>query len=169
VKTSARLSEAQLSALDDRFRHTKWAVGITVIAVGVAFVWITHYILVSLNNLFAASDGPQAAFRLWPQTAIWWFFPGFGALALSWEITLRLWSVFGQADSALSYRLWSDGRAGFDCTRILRWMGLVIAAPIGVFTGLALPMHAALRYQDIRVCGYGWKDARLSIIPRQCG
>src|SRR5262249_52108949 len=33
---------------------------------------------------------------------------------------------------------------------------LVIAAPIGVFTILALPMHASLRHQDIRVCGYGW-------------
>ncbi len=144
VKPSARLSELQLSALDDRFRQTKWMVGISVVAVGVVFVWTTHYILVSLNNLFAATDGPLTSFRLWPQTAIWWFFPGVGALALSWEITLQLWSIFGRAGNAMSYRLWSDGRAGFDSTRILRWMALVIAAPIGVSTALALPMHTAL-------------------------
>ena len=156
VKPSARLSEVQLSALDDRFRQIKWIVGISVVAVGVVFVWTTHYVLVSLNELFAASDGPRTSFRLWPQTAIWWFFPGSGALALSWEITLQLWSVFGQAGNAISYRLWSDGRAGFDSTRVLRWMALVIAAPIGVSTALALPMHTGLSHQGIHVCGYGW-------------
>jgi hypothetical protein len=70
VKPSARLSEMQLSALDDCFRQTQWIVGISVVAVGVVFVWTTHYVLVSLNNLFAASDGPRPSFRLWPQTAI---------------------------------------------------------------------------------------------------
>jgi len=60
----------QLSALDDCFRQTQWIVGISVVAVGVVFVWTTHCVLVSLNNLFAASDGPRPSFRLWPQTAI---------------------------------------------------------------------------------------------------
>jgi len=35
-------------------------------------------------------------------------------------------------------------------------MALVIALPIGIFTVLALPMHTALRHQDIRACGYAW-------------
>jgi hypothetical protein len=35
-------------------------------------------------------------------------------------------------------------------------MALVIAAPIGVFTVLALPMHTALGLQAIRVCGHAW-------------
>jgi len=51
VKPSARLSEMQLSALDVCFRQTQWIVGISVVAVGVVFVWATHYVLVSLNNL----------------------------------------------------------------------------------------------------------------------
>jgi hypothetical protein len=160
LKPSARLSEAQLSALDARFQHTKWVVGVSMISVAAVFVWTTHHVLVSLNRYLAASDGPAMLFQLWPQTAIWWFFPGFGALALCWEITLQLWSAFGPADIARSYRLWSDGRAGFDCTRILRWMALVIAAPIGVFTVLALPMHATLRHQDIRVCRYAWAECK---------
>jgi len=127
-----------------------------MIAVAVLFAWATHHWLVSLNRYLAASDGPEMSLRLWPQSAIWWFFPGFGSVALTWEITLMLWSALGQSETAKSYRLWSDGRAGFDCTRILRWMALVIALPIGVFTVLALPMHTALRHQDIRVCGYAW-------------
>jgi hypothetical protein len=160
LKPSVRLSEAQLFALDARFQRTQWVVGVSLIAVAVVFVWTTHHILVSLNRYLSASDGAETSLRLWPQTAIWWFFPGFGALALCWEITLQLWSAFGQADTVRSYRLWSDGRAGLDCTRILRWMALVIAAPIGVFTVLALPMHTALRRQDIRVCGYAWEECR---------
>jgi hypothetical protein len=158
LKPSVRLSEAQLSALDGRFQRTQWVVGASLIAVAVVFVWTTHYTLVSLNRYLAASDAAEASLRLWPQSVIWWFFPGFGALALSWEIALQLWSAFGQAGTVRSYRLWSEGRAGFDCTRILRWMALVIAAPIGVFTVLALPMHTALRRQDIRVCGYAWAE-----------
>ena len=156
LKPSIRLPEEELSALDERFRHTKWAVGVSMIAIGVAFVWATHYVFVSLNHYLAARDGSGTSLQLCPQSAIWWFFPGFGALALCWEIALQLWSAFDRGDSARLYRLWSDGRAGMDCTRILRWMALVIAAPIGVFTVLALPMHTALGLQAIRVCGHAW-------------
>jgi hypothetical protein len=160
LKPAVRLSERQLSALDARFEQTKWAVNVSMMCVAALFAWATHHLLVSLNRYLAASDGPGASLRLWPQAAIWWFFPGFGAVALCWEITLKVWSAFGQGDSARLYRLWSDGRAGFDCTGILRWMALVIVLPIGVFTALALPMHTALRSQDIRVCGYGWAGCK---------
>jgi hypothetical protein len=156
LKPSVRLPEGELSALDGRFGNTKWLVGIGMITVGIAFVWITHYVFFSLNRYLAASDGSGTSLQLWPQSAIWWFFPGFGALVLCWEITLQVWSAFDRGDSARLYRLWSDGRAGFDCTRVLRWMALIIAAPIGVLTILALPMHTSLQQKDIRVCGYAW-------------
>jgi hypothetical protein len=160
LRPSVRLSEAQLFALDARFQRTQWVVGVSLIAVAVVFVWTAHHILVSLNRYLAASDGAETSLRLWPQTAIWWFFPGFGAVALCWEITLKLWSAFGQGDTARLYRLWSDGRAGFDCTRILRWMALVIVLPIGFFTVLGLPMHTALRPQEIHDCGYAWAGCK---------
>jgi hypothetical protein len=160
LKPSARLSEEQLSVLDGRFQHTKWAVGVSMVLVVVVFAWVTHYVLVTLNRYLALSDGPKTSLHLWPQSAIWWFFPGFVAVALCWEITLRLWSAFGQPDTAKLYRLWSDSRAGFDATRILRWMALVVAVPIGAATVLALPMHTAVRRQDIRVCGYAWARCR---------
>jgi hypothetical protein len=76
LRPSVRLSEAQLFALDARFQRTQWVVGVSLIAVAVVFVWTAHHILVSLNRYLAASDGAETSLRLWPQTAIWWFFPG---------------------------------------------------------------------------------------------
>jgi hypothetical protein len=160
LKPSARLSETQLSVLDARFQQSKWVVGACMIVVVVIFSWTAHYALVSLNQYLASGDGPETSLRIWPQTAIWWFFPAFGAVALCWDITLNLWSALGQSDTATLYRAWSDGRTGFDSTRILRWMTLLIALPIGLFTVLALPMHATLRNQDIRVCGYAWTGCK---------
>ena len=95
----------QLSALDARFQQTKWVVEVSMIAVAVVFAWTTHHLLVSLNRYLGTSDGPETSLRLWPQTAIWWFFPGFGAVGLCGEITLKLWSALGQGDTARSYRL----------------------------------------------------------------
>jgi len=103
LKPSARLSETQLSKLDARFQETKWVVGISMIAVAALFAWATHHLLVSLNRYLATGDGPATSPRLWPQTAIWWFFPGFGAVALCWEITLKLWSAFGRALTAQEF------------------------------------------------------------------
>lgn len=159
-KPSSRLSEEQLSLLDARFQHTKWVVGVSMVLVAVLFAWVTHYLIVSLNRYLALSDSPETSLYLLPQSSIWWFFPGSAAVALCWEIILRLWSLFGHANTANLYRLWSDSRAGFDATRILRWMALVVAVPIGVVTALALPMHTAVRLQDIRVCGYAWAKCR---------
>jgi len=157
LKPSARVSPQQLLALDPQFQDIKWVVGVAMVAVGFVFFSVTYYVLVSLNRYLAFRDGPNAVLRIWPENAIWWFFPMLGAISLCWEITLQLWSAFGQRETAKLYRLWSDGRAGFDCTRILRGLALFIAGPIGVFTVLALPMHMTLRQQDILDCGYAWK------------
>src|SRR5258708_3254851 len=84
---SVKPLEAHISIADltNRFGGTQWIVGISMVLVGVLFFFTTHAIFVWLNQYLAAADGP-AEFTLWPQKAIWWFFPGFGALALSWEI-----------------------------------------------------------------------------------
>ncbi|HTC50132.1 MAG TPA: hypothetical protein VK722_22620 [Candidatus Aquilonibacter sp.] len=39
-------------------------------------------------------------------------------------------------------------------------MALVIVLPIGFFTVLALPMHTALRPQEIHDCGYAWAGCK---------
>jgi hypothetical protein len=98
--------------------------------------------------------GP-AQFRLFPQTAIWWFFPGFAALTVGYEIVLQLWSRFGEGGRAAQYNAWSNAKAGFDGRRLLLWMALIVAAPIGIFTLLELPVHVSMTDQAIIDHGYG--------------
>ena len=135
-------------------------VGISMIAVAVLFAWATHHLLVSLNRYLASGDGPATSFRLWPQTAIWWFFPGFGAVAICWEITLKLWSAFGPGDTARSYSLWSDGRAGFDSTRICAgWRSSSRCQSESLRLWLCRCTRRSVP-KDIRVCGYAWAGCK---------
>lgn len=159
---SVKAPEQQVSMadLDSRFSRTQWTIGISMLMVGVVFAITTHALFVWLNRYFSTTDGP-AEFRLWQQSATWWLFPIFGALALSWEIVLQLWSDWGNREAAHLYNYWSIQKSGFDATRILRWMAALIVLPIGVLTALALPMHVALRQDDIRDCGYAFSSCKL--------
>jgi hypothetical protein len=131
-----------------------------ILVVGILFALGTHAGFVSLNQYIATSRGP-AAFLLWPQSAMWWFFPGFGALTLSWEIVLQLWAHFGNRGRAYSFNYWWAQTAGFDSTRVLRWMSIFITLPMGILTILALPMHAALGQDDIRDCGFAFAGCQI--------
>jgi len=95
-----------------------------------------------------------------PQTAIWWFLPGFAALTLAWEITLGAWSLIGDKKEVALYNYWSTAKAGFDATRVLRIMAIVIVLPIAILTALALPEHVALGREEIRARGYGLSGVR---------
>ena len=142
-----------------RFGTTQWIFGISMTIVGLAFAWSTHALLVSVNRYYSIAQSSDG-FRLWPQPAIWWFFPGFGAIALSWELTLLAWSLFGGREEASLYDFWNSQRAGFNCRKILRWMGLLLVLPIGVLSIFAIPMHATLRQNDIIDCGYAFSACR---------
>jgi hypothetical protein len=156
------------SELDDRFDKWTWLVVAAMVVIGILFAWSTHSLLVWLNWRLALADR-QVDFILLPQKTLWWFFPGFGALALSYEITLQLWSLFGNREIVNLYSQWSNqksasrgGRyAGMDSRKMLRWLSLLIALPIGILTVLALPMHASLRQNDIRDCGYAFKPCQV--------
>jgi hypothetical protein len=141
------------------FRRLQWAVGAAVVGVGVVFSIASYKVLLLANRYMAEADGP-ARFQLLPTKAIWWFFPGFGALCLTWEITLFLWSLLGDKRKIELYTEWSNQKTGFNSTRVLRWMALGIAAPVGVVTLLAVPMHSTLSDQDMRVQGYAQFSSR---------
>ena len=128
-----------------------WGINTCIVLVGVLFAISTYPALVWLNRYIAATKGP-AEFMLWPQDAIWWFFPGFGALSFSWEIVLQSGANFGNRAKAQT--------AGFDSTRILRLFAVFITLPIGILTIFALPMHTALRQDDILDCGYGFESCQ---------
>lgn len=124
-----------------------------MVVVGTVFALGVHWALAAANHNFARADGP-AVFQFFPSPAAWWFFPGFAALCLSWEITLFLWSLFVGRNKVIRFIDWTSERAGYDSTRALRWMSMVVALPIGIATIIAVPMHSTLREKDIVVGHY---------------
>lgn len=163
---SIHLSESEIEKLNERFRNLKWLVLIAMIVVAVAFFFGMHALLAGLNQYIARSTNPSTI-ELYPQSAIWWFFPGFGALSLCWEITIQLWAFFGDRSLANSYADWSSvaatawgGPSGMDTRKVLRILALVVALPIGIFTILALPMHASVGPSTIIDCGYAFKPCK---------
>ncbi|MGA2435914.1 MAG: hypothetical protein ABSG25_11570 [Bryobacteraceae bacterium] len=148
-----------LEQLNERFKITQWLVGISMLLIGGAVAWGTHSILANLNQFFAAMEGPSY-FVLLPQTAIWWFLPGFAAITLTWEITLGAWYLIGNKQEAELYNHWSTLKSGFDTPRVLWIMAVVIVLPIAVLTALAIPEHVALRNNEIHSRGYGFSSTR---------
>jgi hypothetical protein len=131
----------------------KWLVGTSMLLVGLAIAYGGYKSLLYLNQYFAHREGP-ANFQLLPSTAIWCFLPGFAALALPWEIVLQIWQRFGDRQKAWQYASWSSAKSGFDCTRALRWMAVIILVPIALFTIPAIPMHTTLHDNEMHIREY---------------
>jgi hypothetical protein len=148
-----------IDELSARFAVTQWLVGAGMVAIGAVIVWGTHTLLVSVNQLFVSLEGPSD-FVLLPQTAIWWFLPGFAAITLAWEATLSSWSLMGNKNEVALYNYWTTAKAGFDSTRILRIMAVAIVLPIAILTALALPEHAVLQKDAIHARGSGFSSTR---------
>jgi hypothetical protein len=158
---SARQSqEESIDELDSRFASLQWLVGLGMCVVGVLLAWGLYAGLVGENRYLANKDH-TALLVLYPQSAIWWFLPGFAALCLSWEITLQLMVLFGGRGEAESYSYWTSAKVGFDSTKVLRWMAAIIVLPIAILTFLELPVHVALGQDDIRDCGYGFAACKV--------
>jgi hypothetical protein len=135
------------------FSSANVAVYSSMAVVGIAFALSVHWALVAGNRHFAETDGP-AAFQLFPSAAIWWFFPGIGALCLSWPIVLFLWALLEGHGKVARYIQWTNEQAGFDSTRALQWLAVIVALPIGIASLLAIPLHSTLRDTDIVVGHY---------------
>ncbi len=156
------LSEDELSELDDRFIPFRGQIIGGMILIGIIFCFGTWVALSSVNLFLASLDGP-AVFRFFPQKAIWWFFPAVGALSLCWEITLQIGTLFSDRATVNLFSDWTNQTSAFwgsasypgmDSRRVLRWLALLVALPIGVFTVLALNMHATVGNYSIHDCGY---------------
>jgi hypothetical protein len=102
-----------------------------------------------------ASGGEKSTFVLLPSPWMWAIFPFFGGIATCWEITLGVWMCFGNSSQASRYEGWSNQKAGFDATRLLRLMILTIAVPMGIATVLALPIHTSVGESGFRVGHFG--------------
>jgi hypothetical protein len=131
-----------------------------MLLIGGALGWGIHSVLVNLNQFVAALDNPSD-FVLLPQNATWWFLPGFAAITLAWEITLGAWSRIGDRNEVMLYNYWTIAKAGFDSTRVLRIMALVIVLPIAIVTALEVPAHSSLGRDEIRARGYGFSSTQI--------
>lgn len=118
------------------------------------FAALSFLFLVSANRLLATAGG-KASFVLLPSPWMFAIFPFFGGISMCWEITLRIWKFFGDASQAAKYESWSNQKAGFDATRLLRLMILSIAFPIGIATLLALPIHTSICDSGFRIGHFG--------------
>ncbi len=146
-------------ALSARFNLANWVVYPSMAVIGLGLAWAVHSILVALNYFFAIREGPSD-FVLLPQSAIWWFLPGFAALALSWDITLGAWALIGNKSNVALYKYWTSANVGYDSTKVLRIMAVVIVLPIAVLTALAIPEHCVLQKNEIIARGFGWSSPR---------
>jgi hypothetical protein len=142
------VEDAKLAEKVDASIPSVVVVNLVMLVVGLLFAIIVHALLVWSNRFIASKDG-TALMVLYPSVAIWWFLPGFGALAVAWEITYRAWFLMNRAQ-AEAYRAYSNVKSGFDSTRLLRILAVVVVLPMVVATILALPIHTTLTAQAIR-------------------
>jgi hypothetical protein len=146
-----------------RFRDRQVIVNICNFVVAVAFFFGVRYGFEAINHRLAGPALPDQI-QLFRDPIIWYFFAGFGALTLPWEITLQVWSLFGNRRTVFLYRQWQK-RSTFEYKGgvyknelgLYHWFILLIALPVGVANSLALNMHATLESNAIRTCGYAFK------------
>lgn len=143
-----------------RFSSFQWRVGGSMLIVLTIFGFLSYGLLVWTNHTLAEHDNPSL-FLLLPTHWIWMFFPIFGAICVAWELTLRLWALLSDDTQARKYEAWSNSKAGFNATSVLRYMTLFIALPIGVLTALALPIHTSLNNATIVIGHYGTLTPRI--------
>lgn len=145
---SATRKPPTLDMLDRSFRRVQWGVAVLYLGSAATFALGSWKLLQSGNEWLASLDGP-AAYRLYPSQAIWWFFPGFGALTLGWVMMEFLLPFVLGKDTAQVYLYWTSARAGLNASKVFRWGALLVAGPIGLFTILALPVHTSFREDSI--------------------
>jgi hypothetical protein len=157
------LSNNPINDLETQFAEQQTIVNLCCIPSGLAFLLLTHTLLVESFQFLERADGIPG-YKITYQPVIWWFFPGFGALCLCFEITLQIWTLFVGRNVVDLYSEWDSrqpkkSRGGivyYDARKVLRWFSLLIALPIGIFSGLALNMHTTFGEDGIHTFGYAF-------------
>jgi hypothetical protein len=135
----------------------------------VVFSTGTFFGLRAINHHLAAVDQP-AVLTFVPGPWIWFFFPFFGGMILSWYLALFVWSLAGFGSTAKEYRIWARDHAlsnyrgqivAMNSQRFFFWSAWLIALPIGVATVLALNMHTAFSSDQMRICGYAFRPCEV--------
>jgi hypothetical protein len=167
VNRALGLTDDEREDLYAKFRDRQIVINVCNVVVAVAFFFGVRFGFEAINHRLAGQALP-GQIQLFPDPYIWFFFAGFGALTLPWEITLQIWQIFAGRRTVSLYRQYQKG-ASFDYKGatyknelgLYRWFILLIALPIGVANSLALNMHATLGPDAIRTCGYAFKPCKI--------
>lgn len=160
---SSGLTRDQVEDLEAQFPVQQTYVNLSCFLSGLAFALVTHFVLVKASQSLIASDG-IGGYHIPYQSYIWWFFPGFGALCLCFEITLQVWAIFVGRRVVNLYSEWDSRQPKksrgdivyYDARKVLRWFTLLIVLPVGIFSGLALNMHTTFGDDGIHEFGYAF-------------
>lgn len=114
----------------------------------------SFYFLKGLNYLWAQT-GPKPERMLLPDYVDWMFFPIFGGICLGWELVFQIWARFINRRKAETYDAWSTEKVGFDSTRVLRWMALLIALPVTGIELMLVPVHDSFYADHIAIGRFG--------------
>ena len=163
------LTDDEREDLFAHFRDLQVLINACNVAVAIAFAVAVRYGFEAINHSLAGPSVP-GRIQLFPDPIIWWFFAGFGALTLPWEITLQIWALFGNRRTVFFYRQWQK-RSTSDHTdftyndklALYHWFILLITLPIAIANSLALNMHSTLGSDALRVCGYAFRPC--TVLP----
>lgn len=161
---TADMSHDAREDLAARLRDMQATVNACTVVTFFVSVFSTHYALAALSDKLTSSN-PTAVIRVPYQPIVWWIFPVVGGFTMAWELTLQVWSLFGRREMANQYRELAKsfvstyrGRTGaYQTQTFMKWASLVLAAPIGVFSLLALNMHTNFEAAGVRECGYAFR------------
>jgi hypothetical protein len=160
----AGLTKDQLDDLESNFSIWQPLVNGCCVVTGLIILFGTRDILVWAHYALASSDGVQGL-HIYYQQAIWWFFPGIGAVSLSFEIVLQIWSIFAGRKVVGLYSDWAarqpkknrgGGVSYYDTRKWCRWIALLVALPAGMLSLLALRMHTTFAEDGMHEYGYAF-------------
>ncbi len=155
----------QSEDLEARLRKMQPVINACTAITFVAFLFGVHALLIFLNARLAALDR-NALFTFLPRPSNWWGFPLVGAISLSWEITLQIWSLLGHRATANDYREW--GKTApltfrghtfvLNAQKLFQWAAMFIALPLGAYTLLDLNEHTSFNPDSMSVCGLAYRQ-----------
>jgi hypothetical protein len=121
-------------------------------SLGIGFA-LLFFVLRSANHLWASFEGPSILTQFAPPV-VWCFFPGFAALTIPWPLTVWYLRKVGRWEEADGVEDTSDSKSGMNTSRIMKWLSIVVVAPIAFFTLLAVPIHLSISDSEVRVGHY---------------
>ena len=162
------LSQDQIDDCEAKFSSWQNFVNLCCAATAVLFLVGTRYALLFASRALANSDG-LSGLHIHYQQDLWWFFPTIGAVSLSFEIVLQIWSLFIGRGIVNLYVEWAarqpkryrGGETYYDSRKLFRWFTLVLALPIGILTVLALRAHTTFAEDGMHEYDYAFAAPKI--------